>query len=314
MLNRRHIRIKVLQALYSWFQGEDNDIRREEDKMVDSIEKIYQLYLFVLSLLADIHFESLKEREEKKNKYLPTAEDLKPQTNFTSNEFLKALTFDESFKNVLQKNKVSWSAYQDIVRQTFKKIRDHQLYKEYLQIQSPGLTQDKDFLIHLVVDVLAEDEVILAHYEELNIHWNDDLYLVTGAVVKTIRDFQPGGKVKLSALYKDEEEDRKFSKDLFRKTIIKSDTYQQMIKEQAQNWEMDRIAMVDILLMKMAIAEFLEFPEIPVKVTLNEYIEVSKNFSTPKSNIFINGILDKLVIRFKTEGIMKKTGRGLIDS
>lgn len=314
MLNRRHIRIKVLQALYSWFQGEDNDIRKEEDKMVDSIEKIYQLYLFVLSLMADIHFESLKEREEKKNKYLPTAEDLKPQTNFTSNEFLKALTFDESFKNVLQKNKVSWSAYQDIVRQTFKKIRDHQLYKDYLLVQNPGLNQDKDFLIHLVVDVLAEDEVIQAHYEELNIHWNDDLYLVTGAIVKTIRDFQSGSKVKLSALYKDEEEDRKFSKDLFRKAIVKSDTYQQMIKEQAQNWEMDRIAMIDILLMKMAIVEFLEFPEIPVKVTLNEYIEISKNFSTPKSNIFINGILDKLVIRFKTEGTMKKTGRGLIDS
>lgn len=314
MINRRHLRIKVLQALYGWFQSGDESIKPHENGMMVSTEKIYDLYLYHLALLMDIHFEALKEREEVKNKYFPTEQDLKPKTNFTSNRFLVGLMSSELLKSTLQKKKISWEPYFDLVKQMWRKLRNTDYYQDYLKLENPDLQQDKDFITWFALEMLANDDLVLSQYEEINIHWVDDLYLVCGALMKTIKEFSNPPGYKLPELYKEEQEDTEFMVNLFRKTALRTKEYEEMIQHQAQNWELERIAMMDIILMKMAICEVLEFPEVPVKVTLNEYIEISKSFSTPKSNVFINGILDKLVAKFKAEGRMKKTGRGLIEN
>lgn len=314
MLNRRHLRIKILQALYGWFQSDDDALKSHENHLVLSVERILDLYLYHLSLLGDLHFESLKEREDVRNKYFPTEDDLKPMTNFTSNRFLQAISNSETIKSLFSKKKISWQADFDLVKNMWRKLRNSAEYKDYLKIDRTTLQQDKDFITWLAIELLAADELLQNHYEEINIHWVDDLYLVSGAIVKTIKDFQPSSGIKLPELYKDEAEDKTFTVDLFRKTALRSQEYEDLVKNQAQNWELERIAMMDIILMKMAICEVLEFKEIPVKVSLNEYIEISKSFSTPKSNLFINGILDKLVAKFKADGKLIKTGRGLIEN
>lgn len=313
MVNRRHLRIKVLQAVYSFFQAPDTPIKTAEENLLTSIEKIYELYLFQLALGIELLHESYREREEARNKYFPTPEDLMPETNFTQNRILNALNSNENLQNLLRKKKINWLKNQDIPQKIFRKVRLSDGYKEYFKKESPTMKDDREFILWVYENFIFNNDVLESYYEELNIHWADDIYVVNAAVMKTLRNIDKNKPLKLISLYKDKDEDTEFCLTLFRKTILREAAYEEMIKNKAQNWDVDRIAMMDIILMKMAIAEILEMPSIPVKVTLNEYIDLSKLFSTPKSNAFVNGILDKLVADFKTQNRIVKTGRGLID-
>lgn len=314
MLNRRHLRIKVLQAIYAHFQSDGDNLKVEEQNMITSIEKIYDLYLYQLSILIEIHRESYRERDEVKGKYFPTEDDLKPETNFTLNRVLQKLSNSKIFEDTLRQKKISWSNNQELVRKIFRRLRKTDEYQAYLRLPQTTFDEDREFISFLYKKYIFDDDVVESYYEELNIHWTDDIFVVNSGILKTLKLMEEEKPLKLVELYKDRDEDRQYAIDLFRKTIIHSEEYQEWVKNKAQNWEMDRIAIMDILLMKMAICEILNFPSIPVKVTLNEYIEISKSFSTPKSNAFINGILDKLVAEFRNEGKIKKTGRGLIDN
>lgn len=314
MLNRRHLRIKVLQAIYAHFQSEGDNLKVEENNMITSIEKIYDLYLYQLSILIEIHHEAYKERDEVKGKYFPTEEDLKPETNFTLNKVLQILSNSKVLEDQLRHRKISWQNNLELIRKLFRKFRKSEEYQAYLKLPQTTMDDDKDIISVLYKKFIFDDEIVESYYEELNIHWTDDIFVVNSGILKTLKGIEENRPLQLIELYKDKEEDREFALELFRKTIIHSDQYQEWIKVKAQNWEMDRIAIMDILLMKMAICEILSFPNIPVKVTLNEYIEISKTFSTPKSNAFINGILDKLVAEFKQQGKIQKSGRGLIDN
>jgi N utilization substance protein B len=314
MLNRRHLRIKVLQAVYAFFQTENADIKAAEENLKHSIDKIYDLYLFQLSLAIELLHESYREREEARSKYFPTEDDLKPETNFTQNRILNALYKSDSLQSLLSKRKINWQINLEVPVKIFRKIRLSDPYKKYFQIQSPTIQEDREFILWAFQEFIFNDDVLESYYEDINIHWADDIYVVNAAVLKTLKSVSSSLSIQLESLFKDEEDDMQFTIDLFRKTILHEQEYEVMIKEKAQNWELERIAMMDIILMKMALAELLELPSIPVKVTLNEYIELSKTFSTPKSNSFINGILDKLVFELKSNNKINKTGRGLLES
>lgn len=313
MLNRRHLRVKVLQALYAFFQSGQHDIGLAERQLLNSAEDIYQLYLYQVSLLTELHNQGLKERDEARQKMQPSALDLQESTTFTRNKVLVQLSQMESLNKACAKHQVSWSAHQDTAQKLWRKLRQQDFYLSYIALDQTGFEEDKEFVLQMFKFWLFEEELLESMYEELNIHWSDDLFVVNAAIMRTFKDLRPEGRIRLQRLYKDAEEDRHFLLELFRKTILNESGYEVMVKDKAQNWEIERIALMDIILMKMALSELLEFPSIPVKVTLNEYIDLAKYFSTPRSNAFVNGILDKLAIELKQQGRVQKTGRGLIE-
>jgi N utilization substance protein B len=314
MLNRRHLRIKILQALYAFFQAEDHDLPKAEKVLHKSVQDIYTLFLHQVHLLVEVHFEALKEREEARKKFRPSAQDLRESTPFTANRIIETIRLNESYQKALTQHKVSWNHDRELVRKYWKKLRSTEEYQTYVAKEETTRADDLQFVLFFYETLIFEDEFLEGVYEEMNIHWIDDLYVVNPAVEKLMRDLGNGKAFKLPKLFKDTDEDQQFMIDLFRKTIVHAEEFQEKIQSKAQNWEAERIAVMDLILMKMALTELVDFPGIPVKVSLNEYIEISKSFSTPKSNAFINGILDKLAVSFRAEGRIQKTGRGLMDN
>lgn len=315
MLNRRYLRIKVMQALYAFFQSDNKDLAKGERELFHNIERIYDLYLTMLLLLVEIRDLAENSAEEGKNKRLPSAHDLDPNRKFIENRFLKQLASNQQLRKQVTNRKLSWQVDAELVKKVFNQVRGSELYAAYMNSGESSFRADADFIAEMYKDFIAEFELLEHHFEEKSIYWVDDYYLVNAMVIKTIQTFEEhrGENQNLMSLYKDEEEDKQFIVELYRKTVISDKDNEKYIGDKTKNWEVDRIAMMDVLLMKMAITEILNFPSIPVKVTLNEYIEISKLYSTPKSKGFINGILDKLVIDFRQEQKIKKTGRGLIE-
>jgi N utilization substance protein B len=280
-----------------------------------SIDKIYDLYVLYLLFLVDIRQHAINKIEEGRNKKLPRPEDLDPNTKFVDNKVLELLSDNRNLLAESSKRKLNWMRDQDLVRKIFNDIRNSELYTKYMNDPGRGFDMDQDFLVHLFKEEIANSETLLNHLEEMSINWMDDIDLVCSTVIKTIKGFNPNSDefAKLSPLYKDPEDDEKFVRDLFKRSVILNEETEALISSKTENWELERIASMDMLLMKMAITEVLEFSTIPVKVTLNEYIEISKFYSTPKSNGFINGILDKVFLQLKTDNRIKKIGRGLLE-
>lgn len=310
MLNRRFLRIKVMQALYGFFQEDNGDLKKAEKTLMLSLDNIYSLYLYLLALLIDTHQHANSVIEDAKNKKLPSQSDLNPNTRFIENKFLSALVNKKEIKEAIAKRKISWEDNSEIVRKIFADIKVSEEYKSYMLEKSTTILEDKEFISNLLVNIIAEHEFLTYHLEEKNIHWADDLFVGTIGIKKTIDSFN-GERLNLQELYKAEADDVVFVTELFEKCIIHNDTFSEMISEKTVNWEVDRIAQMDVLLMKMALSEVLYFPNIPIKVTLNEYIDISKEYSTPKSKMFINGILDKIVLDLNSKQKITKTGRGL---
>lgn len=309
MLNRRFLRIKVMQMLYSYYQHENADMVLFEKELFKSLDKVYSLYLYVLALFTDMHHVAYMIIDENKNKRLPGSEDLNPNLKFVNNQLLCALADNPALKKELEKQKISWQENFDIVRKLYTEIRNTETYKSYMLIEGNNLKDDRAFLVNLIVDFLGEHDLLNHLFEDKNIHWADDSFLAFNSVIRTFETFE--GKFTLMPLLKDAEDDKLFVTTLFRKTIQHNAAHEELIKNHTKNWEMDRIANMDMLLMKMAIAEILYLPNIPVKVSLNEYIDISKEYSTPNSKTFVNGVLDKVILELKEVGKIKKTGRGL---
>lgn len=316
MLNRRHLRIKVLQALYSWFQGSDGEFARAEKELMKNIDRIYDLYLMYLLMLSDLQTMASNRIEEGRNKKLPSKADLEPNMKFVDNKILNLLSNNKALLAETHKRKLSWAGEQDLLKKTFNEIRSSEVYEKYMNDPGRSFEEAQEFIVTLFKDFIANSEAVQNYLEERSINWLDDIDLVCATVIKTIKGFTESSDeyATLSPLYKDEDEDEKFVRDLFKKCILNSESTEALISSKTENWELERIASMDMLLMKMAITEVLEFPTIPVKVTLNEYIEISKFYSTPKSNGFINGILDKVFLQLKNDGKIRKVGRGLIES
>lgn len=315
MLSRRHLRSKALQTLYAYFQSDNHNVAAGEKELLHSIDKVYDLYLYQLSLLPElVDFAKIKT-EEAKNKRLPSSDDLNPNTRFIDNRIIQKLRENRNLKNAINGRKINWVGEQEIVRKLYSIIKESAEFKEYLASEEDSIENDREYLNKIYKKYIAESEDLEYYLEEKSIYWSDDWELVSSAVVKTIKSLNDDSDEfqAISPLYKDEDDDKQFVIDLFRKTILNNSNYEEIIAEKTKNWDVERIAMLDILIMKMALAEVLNFSSIPVKVSLNEYIDISKRFSTPKSKLFVNGVLDKIILELKSQNKIKKTGRGLIE-
>jgi transcription antitermination protein NusB len=315
MLNRRYLRIKAMQALYAFFQSDSQDINKGEREMLSSINKIYDLYIYLLTLLIDVRDVASVITEDARSKRLPTAEDINPNLKFLNNKLIAQLSSNKKLLKEAAARKISWQNERELIKKIFLDIRAGEVYKKYMSSGTSSFNEDAEFVAEIFKNHIAEFDLLEHFFEEKSIYWVDDLRLVNIMIAKTVLSFKEEKDVdnELMGLYKDEEDDRQFVIDLFRKTILHNEEVEKSIAAKTENWEVERIAMMDVLLMKMAITEILYFSNIPVKVTLNEYIEISKLYSTPKSKGFINGILDNLVIDLKKDNKINKVGRGLLE-
>lgn len=316
MLNRRHLRIKVLQALYAYFQADEENYRRTENELFDAIDRIYDLYIYLLLSIPEVKVFAERRIDENKKKIRPNEEDLSPNLKFVNNLIIQKIEDSKKLREISESNKVNWigDEKQEIFRKMFLHIRESETYFEYMNDGNSGFEADKQFLIDLFKIEIANFPLLYNYFEELSIHWLDDIDLACSMVLKTIKsiDFE-NDDLNVLDLYKDEEDEKEFVRELLRKTISMDKENEVIIDELTKNWELDRIAKMDVILMKMAITEFQIFKTIPTKVTLNEYIEISKFYSTPKSNVFINGVLDKAIERLQSENKIVKIGRGLLN-
>lgn len=298
-----------MQALYSFFQHEKANTALFEKELFKSLDKIQELYLSILALVNDLHHTALMVIDESKNKHRPNAEDLDPNLKFINNSLLMSMANSPELKEQIEKRKISWQNDYDVVRRIFNEIRNGEEYKAYLALEHSGVKEDREFIISIITEYLSENEVLISLFEEKNIHWADDTFVAFNSVIRNFEDFN--GEFKMQPLLKDEKDDLEFMSTLFNKTIIYHQQFKELIDKHTQNWEVERIANMDMLLMEMALAEILYLPNVPVKASLNEYIDISKEYSTPNSKTFVNGVLDKIIAELKREDKINKTGRGL---
>lgn len=316
MLSRRHIRIKVLQALYGYTRDDRADARASESNLRTALDKIYDLYLYELRLLHELRLAAEHYIDLALNKRLPTHEDLHPNRKFLNNRFLLLLAESDSFVKACEDRHINWSEEQNIIRSLFQKIKKSEVYESYMASEEDSWENDKRIVRKLYDEFIIRNEDFHQLYEDKNLHWADDLDAAQMMVEKTLRKAgakSAGTDKVLVKLYKDAE-DQDFGPKLFLKVVQSMDDSMKRISDKARNWEMDRIAALDILFMQMAIAEFRFFDTVPLKVTMNEYIELSKAYSTPKSGMFVNGVLDKVLADLKSEGLVRKIGRGLLET
>lgn len=312
MLTRRHLRIKVLQNLYAFYQSEEQSLIRGEKELFNSIQKIQELYFLLLLLPVELRHQAELRLEESKHKHLPTEEDLNPNLKFIQNPIIAKLAESSQLKAQVTKTKLSWLNDIELVKKIYNDIRQSELFAAYMSSTDTTFEQHRKFVINLFAQYIANNESIQSHLEEENVFWQDDLDLVAASVIKTIQQLKEDKEVQLMPLWKNKDEDTAFTKDLFTQCVLKRQQTDEWIKSKTDNWELERIASMDLILMNMGITESIIFPSIPVKVSLNEYIDLAKEYSTPRSGTFVNGILDKVFLDLKHKGVIQKTGRGLI--
>jgi len=311
MFSRRLLRIKVLQILYGFHKAEGKTYVQSEKELIFSINKSYELYHYLMLLLVDVVDHATSRIEIARQKKIPTHEDLNPDTRFIDNRFVRQLGDTQALTRMVGAKKLSWADHPEVIRGLYELILQSEEYQSYMNSDVSGYEEDKKFALKILSEIVYNYEALYHLLEEKNIFWVDDIDFVIQMIVKTLRKFKENKTGQLMPMFKDKE-DLEFVKKLLRKSIIHSEENNKLIEESAKNWEIDRIAFTDILIMQMAITETIEFQSIPIKVTMNEYIEISKVFSTKKSSQFINGILDNIIKQLKKEKKISKTGRGLI--
>jgi N utilization substance protein B len=313
MISRRLLRIKALMALYAFNRREDENLIQAESELMFSIGKSYDLYHFLLLLVLEVADIAGEKIDQALQKRMPSAEDLNPKRRFIDNQIIAQLRKNLAFKKYISSKRLSWINNAHIPRLLYNKMIVWEEYEKYMTSENTNYISDKKFIISLIAELFSNSEDLNSNLEEQSIYWNDDMEYISSMVEKTLKKFKvdSGEEAPLMPLFKNDE-DEQFVKILFRKAIQHSKKCSELIDKNTTNWEVDRIALMDILVMQLAITEILEFPEIPVKVTLNEYIEIAKYYCTSKSSTFVNGILDNIVKEIRDEGLFNKLGRGLV--
>ena len=316
MLNRRYLRIKAFQALYAYWQSDNASAARIEKELFTGIERTYDLYLSLLLVFGELRHVAELIFEERKKKHLPTAEDLDPNLRFVNNPVLRTIAQSDRLRIECEKRKISWVGNHELFTTLYRELENHELFTAYLQEPQKSFKRDQGFILQLFTEVIANHEALQEVYEGRSITWLEDMDLAASLVKRTLEQMREvdSADLAMSELIRDPQEDNAFISTLFRKTIEFSEEHEKAIAEKSENWESDRIALSDMILMQMALTEVRIFDQIPVKVTLNEYIEIAKAYSTPKSKNFINGVLDKLFIEMRADGRIRKVGRGLLES
>jgi len=311
MISRRLLRVKVLQILYAYKASESNNPAKTEKELITSIEKSYDLYHLILLLLLDLSSYAQQRIDIAKSKFFPTNEEANPNTRFVDNRIIAKISESRKFCQYLESRKISWSGEEELIKSFYRLLLEWDVYQDYMNSPEDSFNQDKKFISRLIAELILPDPYLQQVLEEQSIYWNDDLEFVGSMVIKTLSRWKENSEMPVQNMFSNED-DRLYVVDLFRKTVLHADEYQELIKKFSENWDFERLANMDILIMQMAICEAINFPSIPAKVTLNEYIEISKYYSTDKSSYFINGILDKVFLQLRSDNKIKKTGRGLI--
>lgn len=303
-----------MQSLYAYYKHDgESSLKKSEQELAFSIQKAYDLYHYLLILIVDVADYANSRMELARLKKIPTHEDLHPNTKFINNSVIQQIRINKQLLHYLQTKKLSWVNYPELIKGLYNHILTSDDYKSYMNSTEASYKDDKTLVSNVYKNCVAYFDPLYQNLEEQSIYWNDEPEFIIGIILKTLKKFkeEEGENADLAPLYTNAE-DEEFSKKLLRKVILNYKDYLPIIEKFSKNWEVDRIAFLDTLLMQMAIAEVIEFPSIPVKVTLNEYLEIAKYYSTSKSNIFLNGILDKAFTYLKENNLIKKEGRGLI--
>ena len=312
MINRRHIRVKVMQSVYAMIKSYDDDVLKEEKFIKHSIKRMFDLYVLLLDLLVEVQKLAEEKQEISKKKYLATKEDLSPNRKFVENKLIKKIA--ESTSLTLYKeaqNLDNWSKDDEYIKIIWDLLQNSDLFSDYLNSLEDSFNSDKDFVVAFFKEIVAPNVKLAEYFEGENITWVDDIPFVNTWVVRSLSKQKPSNAFKLGSLYKNQD-DEDFVSDLFKKVILNHHSFENDIKIHTPNWETDRIADMDMILIKMGVCEFLNFPFIPTKVSINEYIEIAKDYSSDKSGYFVNGVLDKLSREFLKDKKIVKVGRGLL--
>ena len=309
MLTRRHIRVKVMQSLYAYFSSKEEDTVFAEKNMLKSFQEVLDLNLAIISLFIQIVVHAEDFLKELKNKHFPTQEDLNPNKRFINNNIIKTILDNDSLVSETKKFVYLWNDNDhDIIRKLFKDIYQSEIYQKYINDTDLSIDVDKKFIINILNECILKNKIVHHILEEKSICWIDDLPFVATIIMGNIKS----DVFTFSNIIFKEESDKEFTVELFQNTISCSEEYNQIIIKFARDWDLERIALIDQILLKMAFTEILKMEELPVKVSMNEYIEISKYYGTEKSKLFINGLLDNAVKYFKINGKIKKSGRGLL--
>ena len=313
MISRRLIRVKVLQLLYAYFNGNNSDdLSRYEKELEKSIEKSYDLYHLFFLLLIDVNRYAQEQIDLRKAKLRATADDLNPNTKFIDNKIIKQLEQTESLSVYADSNHLNWNSVLELVKHIYTTMVGSDSYKKYMD-EEPSYESDRKFVMNFFNEYMVDDDMLYQVLEENSIYWNDDTEFVLSMNIKTIERLKADAeKVSLMKLYTNDD-DRRFTTDLFCKTILRHAENEALVRSHIKNWDLERLAQMDLLIIEMALVEVTSFENIPIKVSMNEYIDLARFYSTERSNAFVNGILDKIVNQLKAEGKIKKTGRGLIE-
>jgi len=307
MINRILLRIKVIQIIFAYFKSDEKGCEVAERELFHSVEKSYDLYFYLLLLAVEITHYAQNKIETGLNKFRPTEEELHPNTRFADNQFIAQLEQNETFiKHIRQKN-LSWVENRQVVKALFDTITSTSYYAEYMSAQKADYEADKDVWKKIFKYTVLTNEFLEMTLEEQDIYWSAEMDFVISFIIKTIKRFSLSDKnnVLLMPMY-NHDDDKDFARQLLHNTIIHVKENQALIDEFTKNWELDRIAYMDVVVMLVALAEINDFPSIPINVTLNEYIEIAKQYSTEKSGTFVNGVLDKIVAHLRQEGKLVK--------
>lgn len=300
MINRVLIRLKIVQIVYAYYQNGGKNLDTAEKELFFSLSKAYDLYNYLLLLMVEVTKQANKRLNAAKNKLVPTKEELFPNTKFVENLFIAQLEVNKQLLEFSNNQKKTWENEADFVKTLCDKILESDIYKEYMASETSSYEEDRELWRKLYKNIIFNNIELDQVLEDQSLYWNDDKEIVDTFVLKTIKRFDEknGAKQELLPEFKDEE-DQDFARRLFRRTILNADYYRHLISENTKNWDLDRVAFMDVVIMQIALAEILSFPNIPVSVSLNEYVEIAKLYSTPKSGGFINGTLDGIVNSLK---------------
>jgi len=300
--------------LYGFYQDSDADVVATRKALTHSVGKMQELYILLLMMIGAMQGFAIDRIEAGRKKQLPTPEDLHPNTKFVTNKPLRALANSKKLQKAASDLGVGWGDDQEMLRKMFRSLLEHEEYIEFMASEERGFKHDREYLIRIFRKHMITSEVFQERLEEQSIFWNDDLDLAASMAIKTIKTIrETDDDITLLPLWREDDDDKQFLETLFVESLAQAEVNEILVTEAAKNWELERIALMDRILMKMALAEAKSFSSIPLKVTLNEYIELSKYYSTPKSNGFINGVLDQLFTQLKNDGTIVKIGRGLIE-
>ncbi|MDR0789971.1 MAG: transcription antitermination factor NusB [Bacteroidales bacterium] len=317
MINRHFLRAKVLQALYGYYLSASDDVEQVEKRLFQSINNLYYLEVCFFAIIIELKDIEAAALEESKGKFLPTKKDLDPNMRLINNRFIAQLEKNTELKKAIEKRKVNWSEYFVLLRNMLSDIKETELYRKYMIAKNVDYNYDKKFVLKLFKEHIAGNQHLQEVLFENEMEWEADYWYVLEFFLKFLKEFKEEDdetKPLLHPLDKhsdDEQSDEQYVISLLKNTIAKYDEFDVMIDKRVENWDRKRLAIIDVLILKMGMAELVFCRTIPIRVTLNEYIELAKEFSTERSSLFVNGMLDRLIVDLRSQGLIQKEGRGM---